>query len=113
MVLILTMLSSDLILRNDNLHTIAIIRIRNRMFQEADRSDDLRFFQHSFLLAILVIQEVGRVTDAHLRLYSLALRLDADKFAFFVVYDLFDGFVEHVCAAVDCGETSEALWKLA
>lgn len=58
----LTVAALDLVLGNDNLHTVCIIGSRDRVLEETDRTDDFVALEHADLAAILR-EEVGRIAD--------------------------------------------------
>lgn len=91
------MSSPHLILRNNQLYTIRIIRIRDRMSQQTNRTND---FPDTMDLA----GEVRGIADDGFGFCCLAVGFDADCYAIFVDY-FFDFFVEHVGSAEDCGES--------
>lgn len=112
----LTVLASDLGLRNDQLERVRVVRIGNRVVENANRLEQVA--NHSDLAG-----EVRRIRDDlggfSFKLHDLALfsrlahcRLDARDLAT-LVQDLVHGGVEHVRAAIDGGKTCKTLWEFA
>lgn len=109
-------LAADLRLRDDQLHRVAVVRLVDRVVEDADGFDQVS--DHLGL-----VREVGGVRDdlaaLGLELHAVALLLavfhggtDAGNLAV-LVFDFVDVGVEHVRAAVDGGQTGEALRQLA
>lgn len=109
------MLAADLVLRDNELDAVAVVRVGDRVLEEADRAHDLALEEDLVFARALAarLDKVARVADDLLRLDRLAAALDADKLALVVVNDLLDRLVEHVRAAVDGGQAREALRQLA
>ena len=87
----LTMLPSDLILRNDQLNAVRVVRVRDWMLQETDGSHDLSLFNNAFLL--LIAQEIARISNDHVRFDGIFTTLDALKLSLGFVDDLVDRLV--------------------
>ena len=112
----LTILSSDLVLRNDDLSGIRVIRSGNRMLEDTDRPDDLLLFDNPNLAVLALVTsraKVARITNDHLGLDRLALARHANEFTVLVRHDLLDRLGEHVGAAVYSGQSCEGLRELA
>jgi hypothetical protein len=115
-----TVTSLDLVLRNDDLHGIALLRAWNRSLQQADAPDDLPFFNNPDLPLFPTsnlrspTSKVIRASNHQSRLGDLLPTLNADELAGVGVGDdVVNGLVEHVGPAVDGGETGEGLGELA
>ena len=110
----LTVSPSYLVLGDDNLTTIRVIRSRDGVVEETNSADDLALFNDADLSAIsyLTSAEVGGIADDLLGRNGFLSRTDADKIAITVSDDLVNWFVEHVGTTIDGGETGEGLRKL-
>jgi hypothetical protein len=109
---IITVLSANLRLGNDELGGIGVVGTSERVLQNANSSEDVAD-------NLGLVGEVGRVTENHLGLgLELHLlntshgRLDAHSLVALIL-DLVDVGVEHVSTAVDGRQTGETLGKLA
>lgn len=109
---VITVLSANLRLGNDELGRVGIVGTSKRVLQDTNSSKDVAN-------NLSLVGEVGGVTEDHLGLgLELHLlntshgRLDANSLVA-VVLDLVDVGVEHVSSAVDGRQTGETLGKLA
>jgi hypothetical protein len=112
-----TVLPSHLILRDDDLRRIRIVRPRYRVFQNTDRPNHLASLNHlqrSPSFQILTRTKVAGVTNHLFRPDRLPSTGHACKHTGSGIdIDGLDLLVEHVCPAVDCRETGEGLRELA
>ena len=108
------MLSSDLVLGNDELNGIAIVRVGNRMLEDTNRSHDFSLHENFILSrpSSTWLDEITRITNDLLRLDRLSTARDSYEFPLVVVDDFVDRFREHVRSSVDGGESSESLREL-
>lgn len=101
-----TILSVDLILRNNDLCAVAIIGVRDGVLEETDCSDNFAILNNSQLPAFCISStEVAGITDDLLGLDSLFTTPDADEFAISIGDNFIDLLVEHVGATVDGRKT--------
>ena len=103
------MLPLDLILRNDYLDTVCVVRTRNRVLEDANCADDLAVLYDAELTALAAGAEVTRVTNDLFGLDSFGSAAYTDKATITVGNDLINWFIEHVSAAINGGETRECL----
>ena len=104
-----------MILGDDNLDTVCIIRAGYRVLENTDGTDNFAFLDDAHLAAVfdLARTEVARITNNLLSLDGLLTAPDADELAIGVKNNFIYGLVEHVGAAVDGAQTREGLWQLA
>ena len=93
---------------DDDLERLGVVRVGDRVVEEADGPRDLARQR-----ALVVLLEVGRVAEDEGGLGDLRVALDAPGLAVGVEEDLVDGPVEHEGAAVDGAEAGEALGQAA
>jgi hypothetical protein len=105
----LTMLSLDLILRDDDLDTVGIICTRDRVLEDTDCADDLAVLYDTELPALTAGAEVTRVTNDLFGLDSFGPAAYTDKFTITIGDNLIDRFVEHVSTAINGGEARKCL----
>lgn len=105
----------DLVLRDDDLAAVRVIRSRDGVLENTNRADDLSLFHDAHLtaLSVLACAKVGRVTDNLLRFDSLVSRARANELAVRIGHDLVDLLVEHIRSAVNRGESRKRLRELA
>lgn len=109
-----TVLAAHLLLGNDELHAVVVVRGGDGVLEEADGADDFAVFVHLLLTFLgLVVEEVCRVGDELVGLDGLVAGPHAHKLAVVAGDDLVDRLVEHVGAAVDGAEASKALGQFA
>jgi len=107
-------LASNLVLRNNELHTVRVIRVGDRVLENDNRPDDVVLDEDLVLLGlVLLVHEVARVPNHRLGPDRLPARGHPGKLSALVVDDLVDLLVEHVGPAVDSREAGEALGQLA
>lgn len=105
-------LSAHLVLRNDELHRVRVVRVGDGVLEDADGTHHLACLAY-LVLASDTVAEVARIADHNIGFDGLITAADADKLAGLLVdYDLIDGLVEHIGAAVDGRETRKRLGKL-
>jgi len=82
--------------------------------EETNRPNDLALLDDTNLSTFGVVAgtKVGRVANDLLGLDCFSPRTDTNEITIVIGDDVVDGFFEHVCAAVDGGETSEGLREL-
>ena len=108
-----TVLTANLVLRDDDLSTIGIFGTGNGVLEDTDSTDDLAFLSDANLaFRLLASAEVAGVTDDLLGLYGLITTPHANELAISIGDDLVDSLVEHVCSSVDSTQTSERLREL-
>ena len=107
--------AADLVLGDDDLRRVRVVRAGDRVLEEADRANNLALFDDADLAALLSLActEVTGVTNNLLGLDSLVAGANADELAVSVGDDLVNGLVKHVGTAVNGTQTSEGLGKLA
>jgi len=100
---------SDLVLGDNDLTTVRVVRSRDGVFEETNCSNDFALLKDPYLstLGFLAGTEVGRIADDHLGLDSFLPRTDTDEHAIIVSDNFIDRLVEHVGTAVDGRETGE------
>ena len=109
----LTIATVDLILRDDNLARVGVLRARNRVLEQANRSNDLPFLDDAHLTTFefLASTKVARVTNDLLGLHRLVAATNADELSISISDDLMNGLVEHVSPTIDGRETGKRLGK--
>ena len=105
-----TMPPIDLILRDDNLNTIGVVRPRDRVFENTDGTDDLPVLDDANFPALLVITKVTWITNDLFGLHGFGSASHTNKFTIRVRDDFVDWFIEHISATVDSGEACKRLW---
>mmetsp|Transcript_18508 Transcript_18508/g.44229 ORF Transcript_18508/g.44229 Transcript_18508/m.44229 type:complete len:436 (+) Transcript_18508:223-1530(+) len=100
------MLAVQLLLRQNDLSRVRVVRVRDRVVEDAHRSDDL-----ADLLELA--REVARVTDDKFAPGDLAAALHTDRFTRIIENHLCIGLVEHVRSSMDSAEPSKCLGELA
>lgn len=85
------------------------------MFQQTNRTDNFTLLDNPDLATLghLTSTKVAGIANHMLSLDRLFAACDASKFAVSVYLDLINGFVKHVCAAVDGAQTGKGLRKFA
>lgn len=114
----LTILSPDLILGNNDLTTIRIIRPRHGMLEDTNSPDHFTRLDHPHFTTFHLIQlfarsEITRVADHLFRADRLAVRGDTCKHAVVADVHRLDFLVEHVGTTVDGRQTGKGLRELA
>jgi hypothetical protein len=108
------MSSLNLVLGDDNLATVRVIRSWDGVLQEADGSDNFTFLNNADLSTVCSFgAEVAGVADHLLGLDGLAIAGDSNEFAIGIGNNSVDFLVEHVCTTVDGAQTGKGLRKLA
>ena len=107
----LTVPPSNLVLGDNNLTAVRVVRSGDGMVEETNRPDSPALFDDTDLSTIgfLAGTKVGRIANDLLSLDCFSPRADADKLAVIIGDNLVDRFFEHVGTAVDGGQTSEGL----
>ena|SRR5258708_17663747 len=96
----LTMPAPNLILGDDNLTAVGVIRSGNRVFQEADCPHNLSFLEDSDF-AILTLLEIAWVTNNLFGLDGFATAGDTNEFTVRIGHNFINGFIEHVGTTVN------------
>jgi len=100
-------LTTDLLLRDDDLSALSIVGIGDRVAEDADGTNDLAS-------GVDTVREVRRISNDELALgdgLGVLRRLDTDSLA--VLHDdVVDRSIQHVGTTIDGAETSKALRKL-
>ena len=98
-----TVSPANLVLWNDDLRAVRIVRTRDRVLEEANGTDDLALLDYANLASLgrLACAEVARVTDDLLGLDGLVAAADTNELAIAIGDDLVDGLVQHICTTVD------------
>ncbi len=111
----LTVSSVHLVLRDDDLNTIAIVCAWDRVFQETDHTYKLASFDGSDLCCfrIWASDEVTGISDDLLSFDRLITASNANKLPIGIGDNFVDLLIEHVSSAIDGTETSEGLWEFA
>ena len=104
----LTVSSADLVLGNDDLCTIGVIRSGDGVLQETDGPDDFAHLYDSHL-AIALGQEITWIADNLFRFHRLASAGDSNEFAIRVRDNGIDWLIQHVCATVYSAQASKRL----
>lgn len=108
------MSSVDLVLRDDDLATVRVVRAGDRVLQEADSANDFAFLDDAHFTTISpVATKVAGVTDDLLSLDSLTAAGDSDEFAVRIGNNGVDFLVEHVSSTVDGTQTGKRLREFA
>lgn len=71
----------DLILREDNLDTVGVVRTWNRVLENADGADDFTVLNDADFPALLVVGEVARIANDLLGLDSFGSATHTNKIA--------------------------------
>jgi hypothetical protein len=102
-----------LVLRDDNLARVRVLGARNRVLEQADRSNDLAFLNDAHLATFefLARAKVARVTNDLLGLDRLVAAANANELSISISDNLMNGLVEHVSPTIDGRETGERLGK--
>ena len=105
------MLPSDLVLRDNELYRIAVVRVGNGMLENTNRSNHLSLHEDLILSrpSSTSLDKVTRISNDLLRLDRLSTTRHSDEFTLVVVNDFVDRFGEHVRSSVDGGESCESL----
>lgn len=100
---LLTIAAVDLVLWDDDLAGVAIVRTRDGVLQDADRANNLALFDNPDLttLSLLASAKIARVADHLFSLDGFPTTLYTNEFAISISDNLIDGLVKHVCSAVD------------
>ena len=98
----LTVLPANLVLGDDDLAAVRIVRARDRVLENANGANNLALLNYTELaLGLLAGAEVARVTDDLLGLDGLVAAADTNELAIGIGDDLVDGLVQHICTTVD------------
>jgi hypothetical protein len=108
-----TMPPVDLILWENDLDTVGVLRARNRVLENADGADDFTLLNDADFPALVVVNKVARIANDLFGLDSFGSAAHADKFAVRIGDDLVNWLVEHIGATINGGEAREGLRKLA
>jgi hypothetical protein len=103
----------DLILWENDLDTVGIIRTRNRVLENADGADNFAFLNDADFTALLVVNKVARIANDLFGLDSFGSAAHANNFAIRIGDNLMNRFVKHVGAAINGGEARKGLRQLA
>ncbi|KAF1756417.1 hypothetical protein GCK72_012870 [Caenorhabditis remanei] len=95
--------TSDLLLWDDNLTRLSIVGVWNRVIQQADGTNDLSGLLDTILGVRWITIDLLSTNNLISTLHSNRLSILNDN--------LVDWLVKHISSSVDCGETSESLWK--
>lgn len=106
----LTVSPVDLVLRNDDLARVTVLRAGDRMLQDTDSPDDLALRLDPCLTATGTTRaEVAWISDDLFGLDCLSSTGHANKFTVSIGDDLRDLLVKHVGSTIDGTETGEGL----